>query len=117
VLKGGPVEPGRGFVLHSSDYFVENSTLPIDDGICLTATLDVLKAIANGNGPGKALLALGYAGWARGQLETEIQENGWLHCTADTDLIFGSDIGAKYDRALRKLGIHAGMLSSEAGHA
>jgi putative transcriptional regulator len=117
VLKGGPVEPGRGFVLHSSDYFVENSTLPIDDGICLTATLDVLKAIAKGNGPGKALLALGYAGWGRGQLETEMQENGWLHCSADTDLIFGSDIGAKYDRALRKLGIHAGMLSSEAGHA
>ena len=117
VLKGGPVEPGRGFVLHSSDYFVENSTLPIDDGICLTATLDVLKAIAKGNGPGKALLALGYAGWARGQLETEIQENGWLHCAPDTDLIFGSDIRAKYDRALRKLGIHAGMLSSEAGHA
>src|SRR6267378_3716860 len=109
VLKGGPVEPGRGFVLHSSDYFVENSTLPIDDGICLTATLDVLKAIARGNGPGKALRA-------RGQLETEIQENGWLHCAADTDLIFGSDIRAKYDRALRKLGIHAGMLSSEAGH-
>jgi putative transcriptional regulator len=117
VLKGGPVEPGRGFVLHSSDYFVENSTLPIDEGICLTATLDVLKAIAKGAGPGKALLALGYAGWGRGQLETEIQENGWLHCAADTDLIFGSDIGAKYDRALRKLGIHAGMLSSEAGHA
>jgi putative transcriptional regulator len=117
VLKGGPVEPGRGFVLHSSDYFVENSTLPIDDGICLTATLDVLKAIAKGNGPGSALLALGYAGWAPGQLETEMQDNGWLHCTADTDLIFGSDVGTKYDRALRKLGIHAGMLSSEAGHA
>jgi putative transcriptional regulator len=117
VLKGGPVEPGRGFVLHSSDYFVENSTLPIDDGICLTATLDVLKAIAKGDGPGNALLALGYAGWAPGQLETEIQDNGWLHCSADTDLIFGSDISAKYDRALRKLGIHAGMLSSEAGHA
>ena len=117
VLKGGPVEPGRGFVLHSSDYFVENSTLPIDDGICLTATLDVLKAIAKGDGPGNALLALGYAGWAPGQLENEIQDNGWLHCSADTDLIFGSDISAKYDRALRKLGIHAGMLSSEAGHA
>jgi putative transcriptional regulator len=117
VLKGGPVEPGRGFVLHSSDYFVENSTLPIDDGICLTATLDVLKAIAKGDGPGNALLALGYAGWAPGQLENEIQENGWLHCSADTDLIFGSDVSAKYDRALRKLGIHAGMLSSEAGHA
>jgi len=117
VLKGGPVDPGRGFVLHSSDYFAENLTLPIDDGICLTATLDVLKAIAAGNGPGNALLALGYAGWAAGQLEHEIQENGWLHCSADTDLIFGSDVDTKYDRALRKLGIHAGMLSSEAGHA
>jgi putative transcriptional regulator len=117
VLKGGPVEPGRGFVLHSSDYFVENSTLPIDDGICLTATLDVLKAIAKGDGPGNALLALGYAGWAPGQLETEIQDNGWLHCSADADLIFGSDVGTKYDRALKKLGIDVGMLSSQAGHA
>ena len=117
VLKGGPVEPGRGFVLHSSDFFIENSTLTIDDGICLTATLDVLKAIANGNGPASALLALGYAGWAPGQLETEIQENGWLHCSADSDLIFGDDLVHKYERALRKLGIHAGMLSSEAGHA
>jgi putative transcriptional regulator len=117
VLKGGPVEPGRGFVLHSSDFFIENSTLPIDDGICLTATLDVLKAIAKGDGPNSALLALGYAGWAPGQLETEIQENGWLHCSADPDLIFGGDIVHKYERALKKLGIHAGMLSSEAGHA
>ena len=117
VLKGGPVETGRGFVLHSSDFFIENSTLPIDEGICLTATLDVLKAIAKGNGPGNALLALGYAGWAPGQLETEIQDNGWLHCSADADLIFSTDNGKKYDRALRKLGIHAGMLSSEAGHA
>src|SRR6516164_11319275 len=117
VLKGGPVEPGRGFVLHTSDYFIENSTLPIDDGICLTATLDVLKAIAKGNGPNSALLALGYAGWAPGQLETEIQENGWLHCSADPDLIFGGDLVHKYERALKKLGIHTGMLSSEAGHA
>jgi putative transcriptional regulator len=117
VLKGGPVEPGRGFVLHSSDFFIENSTLPIDNGICLTATLDVLKAIARGDGPGNALLALGYAGWAPGQLETEIQDNGWLHCTADPDLIFGHNVDGKYDKALRKLGIHAGMLSSQAGHA
>ncbi len=117
VLKGGPVETGRGFVLHSSDFFIENSTLPIDDGICLTATLDILKAIAKGDGPGSALLALGYAGWAPGQLETEIQDNGWLHCSADSDLIFGSDIGNKYERALKKLGIDVGMLSSEAGHA
>jgi putative transcriptional regulator len=111
------VETQRGFVLHSSDFFIEDSTLPIDDGICLTATLDILKAIARGNGPQSAVLALGYAGWAPGQLESEIQENGWLHCPADPDLIFGSDTEAKYARALRKIGIDPGMLSSEAGHA
>jgi len=117
VLKGGPVETGRGFVLHSADYFVENSTLPIDDGICLTATLDILKAIAGGTGPHNAVLALGYAGWAPGQLEAEIQANGWLNCPADPDLIFGAGVETKYDSALRKLGIVPGMLSSDAGHA
>jgi putative transcriptional regulator len=117
VLKGGPVETGRGFVLHSSDFFIENSTLPIDEGICLTATLDILKAIARGEGPISAVLALGYAGWAPGQLETEIQENGWLHCAADSELIFGSDIDGKYERALHKIGIDLGMLSTDAGHA
>jgi putative transcriptional regulator len=117
VLKGGPVETGRGFVLHSSDFYIENSTLPIDDGICLTATLDILKAIARGKGPQSAVLALGYAGWAPGQLESEIQENGWLHCSADPELIFGPDIDGKYGRALRKIGIDPGKLSSEAGHA
>jgi putative transcriptional regulator len=117
VLKGGPVETGRGFVLHSADFFIENSTLPIDDGICLTATVDILRAIARGNGPESALLALGYAGWAPGQLETEIQENGWLHCPADPDLIFGVDTDGKYEMALKKLGINLAMLSSEAGHA
>ena len=117
VLKGGPVETGRGFVLHSADFFIENSTLPIDNGICLTATLDILKAIARGNGPVNAILALGYAGWAPGQLEEEIQQNGWLHCDADQELIFGSDVGAKYEKALRKIGVDPGMLSSEAGHA
>ena len=117
VLKGGPVETGRGFVLHSADFYIENSTLPIDDGICLTATLDILKAIARGKGPQSAVLALGYAGWAPGQLESEIQENGWLHCTADPELIFGPDIDGKYGRALRKIGIDPGKLSSEAGHA
>jgi putative transcriptional regulator len=117
VLKGGPVETGRGFVLHSADFFIENSTLPIDDGICLTATLDILKAIARGKGPESALLALGYAGWAPGQLETEIQENGWLHCPADLELIFGPDVEGKYSKALRKIGIDPGKLSSEAGHA
>jgi putative transcriptional regulator len=117
VLRGGPVETGRGFVLHSADFFIENSTLPIDDGICLTATLDILKAIARGDGPASALLALGYAGWAPGQLEMEIQENGWLHCPADPELIFGQDTEAKYEKALKKIGIDLGMLSSEAGHA
>lgn len=117
VLRGGPVETGRGFVLHSADFFIENSTLPIDDGICLTATLDILKAIARGDGPLSAVLALGYAGWAPGQLETEIQANGWLHCAADPDLIFGADTDRKYDRALEKIGIPPGMLSSESGHA
>jgi putative transcriptional regulator len=117
VLKGGPVETGRGFVLHSADFFIENSTLPIDEGICLTATLDILKAIASGNGPHDAILALGYAGWAPGQLEQEIQENGWLHCAADPELIFGADTEGKYDKALRKLGIDLGQLSSQAGHA
>jgi len=117
VLRGGPVETGRGFVLHSADFFIENSTLPIDEGICLTATLEILKAIARGNGPSNAVLALGYAGWAPGQLEHEIQQNGWLHCAADPDLIFGADIEGKYERALRKIGIDISMLSTDAGHA
>jgi putative transcriptional regulator len=117
VMRGGPVDTGRGFVLHSSDFFLANATLPIDDKICLTATVDILKAIANGNGPKHAILALGYAGWGPGQLETEIQGNGWLHCDADSDLIFGSDVDEKYARALAKIGIDLGMLSNEAGHA
>jgi putative transcriptional regulator len=117
VLKGGPVETGRGFVLHSADFFIENSTLPIDEGICLTATIDILKAIARGDGPASAILALGYAGWAPGQLEQEIQENGWLHCAADPELIFGTDTGGKYEQALRKIGIDLSHLSNEAGHA
>ncbi len=117
VMRGGPVETGRGFVLHSSDFFIKDATLPIDEGVCLTATLDILKAIAKGKGPRHALLALGYAGWAPGQLENEIQENGWLHCPADADLIFGRNVEDKYERALQKLGIDLAMLSNEAGHA
>lgn len=117
VVRGGPVETGRGFVLHSADFVIEDSTLPIDDGICLTATLDILKAIAGGGGPANALLALGYAGWAPGQLENEIQQNGWLNCPADPALVFDAEAAAKYDLALRKIGIDPGMLSTEAGHA
>ncbi|HWJ75280.1 MAG TPA: YqgE/AlgH family protein [Kaistia sp.] len=117
VQRGGPVETGRGFVLHSADYFVEDSTLPIDDNICLTATLDVLKAIAAGAGPENAMLALGYAGWGAGQLEQEIQANGWLSLEGDIDLIFDTDLDRKYARALALLGIEPAMLSSDAGHA
>jgi len=117
VLRGGPVDTGRGFVLHSSDFFIENATLRIDASVSLTATIDILRAIVEGNGPRRAILALGYAGWAPGQLETEIQSNGWLHCDADQDLIFGDGIEDKYARALHKIGIDPAMLSSEAGHA
>ena len=117
VLRGGPVETGRGFVLHSPDFFIDESTLPIDDGICLTATLDVLRAIAHGTGPENAVLALGYAGWAAGQLETEIQANGWLHCPADPGLVFDASIDTKYARALHKIGVDPGFLSTQAGHA
>ena len=117
VLRGGPVDTGRGFVLHSSDFYLDNATLPIDDKICLTATVDILKAIASGKGPKHAILALGYAGWGPGQLENEIQGNGWLHCDADPDLVFGDDVEEKYARALRKIGIDPGMLSGAAGHA
>ena len=117
VMRGGPVDTGRGFVLHSSDFFLANATLPIDDQICLTATVDILKAIAKGNGPKHAILALGYAGWRPGQLEAEIQGNGWLHCDADAELVFGNDVDEKYARALRKIGIDPGMLSGGAGHA
>jgi len=113
---GGPVETSRGFLLHSPDYVLE-STLVIDDSFALTATVDVLKAIAAGQGPSRRFFALGYAGWAPGQLENEIQHNGWLHCDADPDLIFGADVDEKYQRALRKIGIDPGMLSNEAGHA
>jgi len=117
VLKGGPVETGRGFVLHSADYFIDNSTLPIDDGVSLTATVDILRAIAKGAGPDRAILALGYAGWAAGQLETEIQHNGWLNCPADPALVFDTPIELKYERALRRIGIDPGHLSAAAGHA
>jgi putative transcriptional regulator len=117
VHRGGPVETGRGFVLHSSDFFIENATLPIADGVCLTATLEILRAISEGRGPDRALLALGYAGWRPGQLEFEIQSNGWLHSQADCDILFDDDIDAKYDRALAKIGIEPAMLSIEAGHA
>jgi putative transcriptional regulator len=113
---GGPVESSRGFVLHSADY-LQDSTLVIDDAIALTATIDVLRAIASGGGPRRRVLALGYAGWAPGQLDAEIQANGWMLVPADSDLVFGIDNDGKWQRALAKIGIDLSLLSSEAGHA
>jgi putative transcriptional regulator len=113
---GGPVESSRGFVLHTTDY-VQDSTLVIDDEIALTATVDVLKAIAAGEGPKRRVLALGYAGWAEGQLDAEIQANGWLLVPADLDLVFGNDNETKWARSLAKIGVDLTLLSSEAGHA
>lgn len=117
VHRGGPVETGRGFVLHSADFFLDNASLPIADNVCLTATLEILRAIAEGNGPDRAILALGYAGWAPGQLEFEILSNGWLHSPADRALLFDDDVENKYERALAKIGVQTAMLSMEAGHA
>ena len=113
---GGPVEPGRGFVLHTADYR-EEATLVVGDEFGLTATLDILRAIGKGEGPRRSLLALGYAGWAPGQLDAEMGANGWLSVAADSDLVFDDNFAAKWQRALTKLGIDLTMLSSDAGHA
>jgi putative transcriptional regulator len=117
VHVGGPVESGRGFVLHSADYQVHDQTLQIDNSVCLTATIDILKAIAGGAGPDRSILALGYAGWSAGQLESEIAANGWLSCPADPDLVFSPDLDRKYDQALATLGIELSHLVSDIGHA
>ncbi|MCA3554885.1 YqgE/AlgH family protein [Aestuariivirga sp.] len=117
VLFGGPVEQGRGFVLHTSDYFTADSSLPVTENIALTATVDILRAMARGEGPQRAVLALGYSGWAPGQLENEIQHNGWLTCPADEDIVFGIGFDERYTAALRKLKIDPAMLSRDSGHA
>ena len=113
---GGPVESARGFVLHSGDY-VQDSSLKVDNSIALTATIDILKDMASGSGPRRSLLALGYAGWGPGQLDNEMQANGWLHATADEELIFDNDLDNKWERAIGKLGVDVSMLSGDAGHA
>lgn len=113
---GGPVESGRGFVLHSDDYMSESS-IPVSDDICLTATLDIVRAISRGRGPQRGLMMLGYAGWGAGQIESEIGANGWLSCPAQEELIFDTNLDSKYERALGLMGITPAMLSSEAGHA
>lgn len=113
---GGPVESGRGFVLHTADY-VQEATMVVDGSVALTATVDILKVIANGGGPKRRLLALGYAGWGPGQLDAEIKANGWLNVAADEDLLFGDDLDAKWTQAMAKIGIDPRLLSDEAGHA
>jgi putative transcriptional regulator len=113
---GGPVEPGRGFVLHSADYR-EEATLVVGEEFAITATLDILRAIGKGQGPRQSLLALGYAGWGPGQLDAEIQANGWLSVEADADLVFDEAQDSKWQRALAKLGVSPSMLSTEAGRA
>ena len=113
---GGPVESGRGFVLHSGDYR-HDSTLQVDEEMALTATVDILSDIAQGRGPRCSLLALGYAGWGPGQLDSEFQANGWLSVAADETLIFDDDLNSKWERAIGKLGIDISLLSGEAGHA
>lgn len=113
---GGPVEASRGFVLHSTDV-IQEATLVIEEDIALTATTEMLKTIAEGEGPERCVLALGYASWSAGQLDREIQENGWLLVPADEHLVFGADNGTKWEAALTKLGIELSLLSTEAGHA
>ena len=117
VHVGGPVETGRGFVLHSADYIAADSTMRIGDAFCLTATIDILKAMAYRKGPKRSILALGYAGWSAGQLEREIQSNGWLNCPADPDLVFEAELGDKYDIALSRIGVNKAHLVNDAGHA
>jgi putative transcriptional regulator len=116
VQFGGPVEPSRGFVLHSQDYIAEGSMV-LEDGLALTATVDILRAIAEGRGPKDAMLALGYAGWDAGQLDAEIHSNGWLHVKADPAIIFDTRLDRKWERSLQLMGIDPAMLSAEIGRA
>lgn len=113
---GGPVETGRGFVLHSDDY-IQDNTVVMDGGVALTATIDILRAVAEGSGPSQCLLALGYAGWGPGQLEGELQDNAWLNVPADASILFGTELDQKWTQAVAKLGFDPNLLFAGAGHA
>lgn len=113
---GGPVESGRGFVLHSADYG-QSGTISVDDAFALTATVDILRDMAERRGPENSILALGYAGWGPGQLDGELQQNAWLNVAADDSLIFDADVASTWDRAVAKIGIDPRLLSVDAGHA
>ena len=117
VYTGGPVEPGRGFVLHSLDYALTEGTLRVDDMVGLTASLDILHDLVQGRGPKRMLLALGYAGWAAGQLEDELRVNAWLTCPADADIIFNLPPEERYAAALTKIGINPANLTMDTGRA
>lgn len=114
---GGPVEHGRGFVLHDQSYHSSISTLDVNADFSMTATLDILEDMAEGRGPQNVILALGYAGWGPGQLESEIAQNGWLTCEADHKLVFDTADAEKWEAALKRLGVSALTLSADAGHA
>jgi putative transcriptional regulator len=116
IQAGGPVDTGRGFVLHSDDYLTD-STMPVSDELCMTATIDILRAISKGHGPSRALMMLGYVGWGPGQLEGEITRNGWLTCPASDEIVFDRHLPDKYDRVLAAMGVNPAMLSSQFGTA
>lgn len=113
---GGPVEPGRGFVLHSSDYS-SDTTVEVCEGVAMTATLEILRAIATGRGPERFTIALGYSGWSADQLEREITSNGWLVCPADGDLVFDTGRESIYSRVMQSMGINPHLISGDSGHA
>jgi len=113
---GGPVEVGRGFILHSGEYLREGTTR-IDDNVGVTATVEALQEIADGKGPDRVMMALGYTGWGAGQLEDELKSNGWLTVSPDDAILFDANLETKWERAMAKIGIHPAMLSDTAGHA
>lgn len=116
VGAGGPVEPTRGFVLHSTDYRIDG-TIPVDTAVAVTANLDILRDIAAGEGPRDSLMLLGYAGWGPGQLDRELRDNTWLLCDAAPSLLFDADLSTRWDRAFAHLGIDPLLLSPIAGRA
>lgn len=117
ILFGGPVGTERGFVLHSGEYTSAEGTTPVTTEISLTGTLDILRAMAEGEGPQQSIFTLGYAGWGPGQIEDEIRMNGWIHCDADLNIVFEMSAEKKWSAAIRKLGIDLSLLSTNAGRA
>ena len=117
IHMGGPVEPGRGFVLHSDDWDGEVSTTAAGPGFALTSTRDAIEALAAGGGPDRALMALGYSGWGEGQLEGELAQGAWLTAPATADLVFGARDAEKWNAAIRSLGVDPVSLSAQTGRA